>query len=112
MGLVNFMLGEVVYMKYLFCYGYMHPDELESNTVNGTDFESSNGAWIIAKDKDTAIRHGIAYAKKQVNMPYLSSGMKDMDYWSENNFANWIEVNPEKLWDVNELNKLETIVVE
>jgi hypothetical protein len=96
-------------LKYLFCFGYENPDELETNKQFGTDFESSNAVWVQAENEQAALTIGIQYAKKFVSNLFKTKGIAISKEWSEIDFACWIEDNPQSKWSDTMLDAFKTI---
>lgn len=99
----------VYHLKYLFCFGYENPDELETNKQFGTDFESSNALWVKAENEQAALTIGIRYAKKFVSNLFSTKGIAISKEWSEIDFACWIEDEPHSKWSDTILDAIETI---
>ena len=82
--------------KRLFLFGYETPAEARSNSVNGTDFESSAGLWITSTSEEDALDWGRAVAQQFVTWLFERVG-EDAYLWGDAQFAHWIEADPNVL---------------
>jgi hypothetical protein len=80
--------------QYLFVFGYESPAERNTNSHQGTDFESSNAVWIMASSKEQALEVGRQYAEKWVGELFHSAGIVSYEGWMAGQFAHWIEGYP------------------
>ena len=82
--------------KRLFVFGYETPAEARSNSVDGTDFESSTSLWITSASEEDALDWGCAVAQQFVTWLFERAG-EDAYFWGAAQFAHWIEADPNVL---------------
>ena len=77
---------------YFYVFGYENVEEWRSNKDAGTDFESSCFFLIRAESKEQALKWGVELSKWYVKRLFAGTG--DVQ-WREDNFAFWIEEDPD-----------------
>lgn len=88
--------------KRLFLFGYETPAEAWSNSVNGTDFESSAGLWITNASEEDTLDWGRVVAQRFVAWLFERAG-ENAYLWADAQFAYWIEADPDVLKTAAEL---------
>lgn len=81
--------------RYFFIFGYESPQDWKTNDRFKSDAESSQAIWIVAPNKETAMRAGRAYAEMWVGGLFVAQPLKGFAGWTNANYAHWIEDNPE-----------------
>lgn len=79
--------------EFLYIFGYEGPSEIVVNSETRSDFESSDGIWIVAESAEEALKTGQAYATNFVNQLFADEGVENAG-WSPEDYANWIEREP------------------
>jgi hypothetical protein len=77
----------------LFCFAYETPTQCENNASQGWDDENSAAVWIVATSDESILDWGRSMAGEFVS--FLFKGVENAGYsWASENFANWIETDP------------------
>jgi|EndMetStandDraft_9_1072997.scaffolds.fasta_scaffold157045_1 hypothetical protein len=86
----------------LFCFGYESPSQFANNANQGWDDEDSAAVWIKDASDEAVLTWGRAIAESFV--PFLfKRAEKDAYSWANENFAYWIETDPNILAHASEL---------
>ncbi|HEV2600476.1 hypothetical protein [Sphingopyxis sp.] len=77
----------------LYCFGYETPAQFENNARHGWDDEDSAAVWIAAASEEAALDWGRSIAEEFVSFLFKCDG-KEGYSWAGENFASWIETDP------------------